>query len=159
MLHASEHALLLSMITACTTTVAATIWLDSADSRGSPLTHVLCPACIYRYAADLSRQCTHLVVDAAWVQEHGGLSGALAASEKLRCLVADRSTWQQQVVPLQWLLACRQAGRRVDEAPYLLIKVSSTQSRVRLLQQALPCLAGLESHLIAWAALSRPCRT
>lgn len=157
--HARPCFMRLSMITACTTTVAATIRLDSADSRGSPFTHVLCPACICRYAADLSRQCTHLVVDAAWVQEHGGLSGALAASEKLRCLVADRSTWQQQVVSLQWLLACRQAGRRVDEAPYLLVKVSSTQSRVRLLHQALPCLAGLVFHPIAWAAPSRPCRT
>ena len=66
-----------------------------------------------RYTPNLSRKCTHVLVDPS----------CDLATEKLLSLRADRSTWRQEVVTLQWLAACKAGGARAGEAGFRALQV------------------------------------
>ena len=70
-----------------------------------------------RYTPNLSRKCTHVLVDPS----------CDLATEKLLSLRADRSTWRQEVVTLQWLAACKAGGARVGEAGFRALQVLLVQ--------------------------------
>ena len=71
-----------------------------------------------RYTPNLSRKCTHVLVDPS----------CDLATEKLLSLRADRSTWRQEVVSLQWLAACMAGGARVGEAGFRALQVLSREN-------------------------------
>ena len=66
-----------------------------------------------RYTPNLSRKCTHVLVDPS----------CDLATEKLLSLRADRFTWRQEVVTLQWLDACKAGGARVGEVGFRALQV------------------------------------